>query len=110
MLGARLDLRAVFEHAAILALAGLLVAATVAAHLAARSSRVNRPAGLAATAQLGLPAGVATLGLQEHVITSAQGGAILIAALFTIGLCPAGIALLTRTSRRLPRLRHLRAR
>jgi Kef-type K+ transport system membrane component KefB len=97
-LGAKLDLRAVVEKPSILELSGLLVVANVAVHIVgALLTRQQLPAALAATAQLGLPAGVVTLGLQEHVISSAQGGAILIAALVTIGLCPAGIALLTRT-------------
>ena len=38
-----------------------------------------------------------TLGLQHHVLTAAQGGAILLAALITIGLCPVGIRLLARS-------------
>ena len=97
-LGAKLDLRAVVEKPSILELTALLVVANVAVHIVgALLTRQQLPAALAATAQLGLPAGVVTLGLQEHVISSAQGGAILIAALVTIGLCPAGIALLTRT-------------
>ena len=97
-LGAKLDIRAVVEKPSILELSVLLVVANVAVHIVgALLTRQQLPAALAATAQLGLPAGVVTLGLQEHVITSAQGGAVLIAALVTIGLCPAGIALLTRT-------------
>jgi hypothetical protein len=44
-----------------------------------------------------VPAGVVTLGLQHHVLSSGQSGAILLAALITIALCPAGIALLVRT-------------
>ena len=71
--------------------------ANVAVHLlAAAVTRQKLPAALVATAQLGLPAGVVTLGLQHHVISPAQGGAILLAALITIGLCPAGVALLAR--------------
>jgi Kef-type K+ transport system membrane component KefB len=97
-LGAKLDLRAVVEKPSILELTALLTVANVAVHVvAALVTRQRLPTALAATAQLGLPAGVVTLGLQQHVITSAQGGAILIAALITIGLCPAGIALLERT-------------
>lgn len=102
-LGAKLDLRAVVEKPSILELSALLVVANVAVHIVgALLTRQQLPAALAATAQLGLPAGVVTLGLQEHVISSAQGGAILIAALVTIGLCPAGIALLTRTKTAAP--------
>ena len=97
-LGARLDLRALFSHPSILELTALLTVANVAVHAAgAIATRQPLPAGLAATAQLGLPAGVVTLGLQQHVLNAGQGGAILLAALVTIALCPAGIALLVRT-------------
>lgn len=97
-LGARLDLRALFSHPSMLELTALLTVANVAVHAAgAIATRQPLPAGLAATAQLGLPAGVVTLGLQQHVLNAGQGGAILLAALVTIALCPAGIALLVRT-------------
>lgn len=97
-LGARLDLRALFSHPSMLELTALLTVANVAVHAAAAlATRQPLPAALAATAQLGLPAGVVTLGLQQHVLSASQGGAILLAALVTIALCPAGIALLVRT-------------
>jgi Kef-type K+ transport system membrane component KefB len=96
-LGAKLDLRAVAHKPSILELTALLTVANVTVHVvAAAVTRQRLPAALAATAQLGLPAGVVTLGLQHHVISAAQGGAILLAALITIGLCPAGVALLVR--------------
>jgi Kef-type K+ transport system membrane component KefB len=97
VLGAKLDLRAVVHKPSILELTSLLTVANVAVHvLAATVTRQRLPAALAATAQLGLPAGVVTLGLQHQIITPAQGGAILLAALITIGLCPVGVALLAR--------------
>jgi Kef-type K+ transport system membrane component KefB len=96
-LGAKLDLRALYSHPSTLELTGLLTVANVAVHaVGALVTRQPLPSGLAATAQLGLPAGAVTLGLQEHVLSSPQGGAILLAALITIGLCPLGIALLVR--------------
>ncbi len=97
VLGAKLDLRAVVQKPSILELTGLLVAANVVVHaFAAALTRQTPGAALAATAQLGLPAGVVTLGLAHHLISPAQGGAVLLAALVTIGLCPAGIELLVR--------------
>jgi hypothetical protein len=88
----------VFSHPSMLELTGLLTVANVAVHAAgALATRQPLPSALAATAQLGLPAGVVTLGLQQHVLSPGQGGAILLAALVTIALCPAGIALLVRT-------------
>jgi Kef-type K+ transport system membrane component KefB len=97
VLGAKLDLRAVAHHPSLLELTGLLTVANLAVHaLAAVVSRQALPSSVAATAQLGLPAGVVTLGLQHGVLNAGQGAAILLAALITIGLCPAGIALLAR--------------
>jgi hypothetical protein len=76
----------------------MLTVANVAVHaVGALATRQPLPAALAATAQLGLPAGIVTLGLQQHVLSASQGGAILLAALVTIALCPAGTALLVRT-------------
>jgi hypothetical protein len=53
-------------------------------------------AGLAATAQLGVPAGVAALGLEQHTLSPPQAAAIVVAALGTLAICPAGAALLRR--------------
>ncbi|MGD0715684.1 MAG: cation:proton antiporter [Gaiellaceae bacterium] len=95
ILGAKLDLRALVHHPSMLELTALLTVANVAVHAAgALASRQPFPSGLAATAQLGLPAGVVTLGLQQHTLSPGQSGAILLAALVTIGLCAGGIALL----------------
>ena len=97
VLGAKLDLRAVFEHSNTLALAALLLAGTVVIHLvSARATRQPAAAGLAATAQLGLPAGVATLGLQEHSLSPGRAGAVVLAALATVAVSAAGIPRLCR--------------
>jgi Kef-type K+ transport system membrane component KefB len=100
VLGARLDLRAVLDHPSYLVLAGLLVAANVVVHaIAALLSGQGPPAALAATAQLGVPAGVVAIGLAEGVITPGQGGAIILAALASIGLCTLGVGRLARGAR-----------
>jgi Kef-type K+ transport system membrane component KefB len=100
VLGARLDLRAVVRHSDTLALAALLLAATAALHLvSAWATHQTTAAALAATAQLGLPAGVATLGLQQHSLSPDRAGAIVLAALATIAVSSAGVALLARRRR-----------
>ena len=58
------------------------------------------PAALVATAQLGVPAAVVTLGLQENLLTAAQGAAIITAALVSLGVATLGTALLAREARR----------
>ena len=74
-----------------------LIVLTLVIHaLAAMATRQPRSAGLIATAQLGVPAAVVQIGLQEHVITPALGAAITVAALATFGLCALGTDLLAR--------------
>jgi Kef-type K+ transport system membrane component KefB len=100
VLGAKLDLRALVQHPSNLEIAALLLAANaVVKTVAARVTGQPLASGLAATAQLGLPAGVVTLGLQQHSIPSGVAAAILLAALGTIALCPFGVALLRKDAR-----------
>jgi Kef-type K+ transport system membrane component KefB len=97
VLGAQLDLRGLVEEPSMLALAAALVALNVAIHLAA-VALARRPlsAGLAATAQLGVPAAVASLGLSEHVLTAPIATAIVTAAVVSLGVCTAGVESLLR--------------
>src|SRR4029077_2176558 len=100
VLGARIDLRALGQHPILIALAALLVACNAAVHvLAALLTRQPLAAGLAATAQLGVPAAVVTLGLQRHILTVGEGSAIVAAALASLALTAAGVTLLSRRTR-----------
>ena len=93
VLGAKLDLRAVAVKPSLLGLTVLLLVANILVHeLGALFTGQPLAAGLAATAQLGVPAAVATLGLEFHTLTSPQAAAIVIAALGTLAICPLGIA------------------
>ena len=97
VLGARVDLRALAQHANLIALAALLVALNAAVHvLAALLTRQPLAAGLAATAQIGVPAAVVTLGLQRDILTAGEGSAIVAAALASLALTAAGVNLLGR--------------
>ena len=97
VLGARLDLRALGQHASLIALAAELVALNVVVHgLAALLTRQPLAAGLAATAQLGVPAAVVALGLERNILTSGEGSAIVAAALASLALTSAGASLLKR--------------
>lgn len=93
VLGSRLDLRALWQHPSNLGLLGALIAANVLLHLVAACA-THQPfaAGLAATAQMGVPAAVVALGLERHVISAGQGAAIMAAALLTIGFGSVGVA------------------
>lgn len=100
VLGARIDLRGVVKHPSLLALALALAAATALVHLlAARLTRQPAASGLLASAQLGVPSAIVALGLSEHVITSAQGAAIITAAMLSLALCAAGAALMASANR-----------
>ncbi len=97
VLGARLDLRALWHQPSLLVLAALLAALNAAVHvLAAVFTRQQLGAGLAATAQLGVPAAVVTLGLENHVLTAGEGSAIVTAALASLALTAAGVTMLAR--------------
>ncbi len=97
VLGAQLDLSGLLEDPSMLALAGMLVLLNVLLHLAAvvvtrRPLRV----GFAATAQLGVPAAVASLGLAEGVLSSTVATAIVAAAVISLGICTLGVESLLR--------------
>ncbi len=96
-LGARLDVRALATSSSDLALAGMLIVGVVFCHVVvARVLRMPLGSGLLATAQLGLPAGVVTLGLASHVLDAAQAAAIVLAALASLVVSSVGAALLAR--------------
>jgi Kef-type K+ transport system membrane component KefB len=100
VLGAKLDLRALVHRPSNIEIAALLLAANVAVHVvAARLTRQPLGAALAATAQLGLPAGAVTLGLQQGTLSPGVAAAILVAALGTVALAPAGVSLLRKDAR-----------
>jgi Kef-type K+ transport system membrane component KefB len=95
VLGAQLDLGGLFDHPSMLALAGSLAALNVVIHLAAvMLTRRPLAAGLAASAQLGVPAAIASLGLSEHVLSADAATAIIVAALVSLGVCTVGVELL----------------
>jgi Kef-type K+ transport system membrane component KefB len=97
VLGARIDVRAFVEHASLIELAALLIFFNVVIHIVgAAVSRQPLSAGLAATAQLGVPTAVVALGLQARVLSAGTGAAIMVAALASIGICTVGVVLLSR--------------
>jgi len=97
VLGARLDLAGLFSHPTMLALAAVLAVLNIVIHLIAVGiARRPLAAGLAASAQLGVPAAVASLGLSEHVLSSDAATAIIAAALASLGVCTLGVQRLVR--------------
>jgi Kef-type K+ transport system membrane component KefB len=103
VLGARLDLRSLGKHPSLLLLAAALVALNVLVHaLAALLTRQPPAAGLAATAQLGVPAAIVALGLEQHILTSGEASAIVAAALASLALTAVGVTRLGHEATAVP--------
>jgi Kef-type K+ transport system membrane component KefB len=102
LLGAELDLRALLASPSRLALAAALALAAVITHLAGAlaAGRQDRVAtGLAASAQLGMPAAAASLGLSSHLLSPADAAALVAAGCLTLVPATAGALLLARSGR-----------
>jgi Kef-type K+ transport system membrane component KefB len=91
VLGARIDLGALLGHPSLLGLVAVLVVANLATHVAA-SRLTGRPTaeGFLATAQLGLPAAIATLGLSTGTLDPGRAAAIVAAGLCSLPLAAIG--------------------
>ncbi|HVS43668.1 MAG TPA: cation:proton antiporter [Candidatus Dormibacteraeota bacterium] len=99
LLGAELDLRALFTSPSAIGLALALAAAAVLTHVIAALvvTRTRRVAtGLAASAQLGMPAAAASLGLSTHILSPAVAAALVAAGCLTLIPATVGSLLLAR--------------
>jgi Kef-type K+ transport system membrane component KefB len=99
LLGAELDLRALFASPSRIALALGLAAAAVITHVIAASLVTPTRAlatGLAASAQLGMPAAAASLGLSTHLLAPADAAALVAAGCLTLIPATVGSLLLAR--------------
>jgi Kef-type K+ transport system membrane component KefB len=97
LLGATLDLRALVTEPAAILLAVAMGAASVIVHLAGAlvAGREMRVAsGLVASAQLGLPAAAASLGLGEHVLSPGIAAALVAGGVLTLVPATIGAAML----------------
>ncbi len=94
-LGAQIDLGALLHSSKALMLAAVLAAVAIAAHIAAALVwRLPVAMGLVASAQLGVPAAVVSIGLATEQLTAAQGAAVMAALLVSLAACAVGGALL----------------
>jgi Kef-type K+ transport system membrane component KefB len=90
-LGARLDLSAfVHEPRTVVLGAALLVGSTIIHVVVAAVWRLPVATGLLATAQLGVPAAVTSVGLAVHVLGVGQASAIMAAAIGSLIVCAIG--------------------
>jgi Kef-type K+ transport system membrane component KefB len=91
LLGARINVRQLFHSPRAMLLAILILAGAVVLHIAmSLALRLPVWSGLLATAQMGVPAAIASLGLAAHWLTGAQAAAVLAAALGSLGVAAAG--------------------
>jgi Kef-type K+ transport system membrane component KefB len=97
VLGASLDIRSLVQSSKELELAGVLIVGIAVVHIAA-GTLVRAPVwtSLLVSAQLGVPVAIVKLGLADGVLRSGEGGAIIVAALVSLGLCAAGAAIAKR--------------
>ena len=96
-LGTQIDLGALLDSPRALALSGALAGVSIAIHvIVATGWRLPVGMGLLASAQLGVPAAVVSIGLASKQLTAAQGAAVMAALLVTLGACAAGRAMLGR--------------
>ena len=103
-LGARLEFGALLGSGkALLLLAGLVVASTTVHVLVAIVLRRPVAVGLLATAALGVPSAVVSIGLAQGVLDAGQAAAIVSAVLATIAVSAAGGSHLSRYAGKAPR-------
>jgi hypothetical protein len=86
----------------LLLLAGLVVATTAVHVLVAVVLRRPVAVGLLATAALGVPSAVVSIGLAQGVLDAGQAAAIVGAVLATVAVSTAGGAVLNRRAGRAP--------
>jgi Kef-type K+ transport system membrane component KefB len=101
-LGASIDLRALVDHPRLVLLAVGLLAGTLLIHAAARLVGQPLPLALLACAQLGVPVAAVTLGTETGTLVPGEGGAILAAALVTVGVASAAGAMASRRQAKVP--------
>jgi Kef-type K+ transport system membrane component KefB len=95
LLGAQLDLRALASDPKAITFAMALAVGAVLVHMAASfitSSSQRVATGLAASAQLGLPAAAASLAITSHVLSPAQAAALVAAGCLTLAPAAFGAA------------------
>jgi Kef-type K+ transport system membrane component KefB len=99
LLGAQLNLRALVTDPSRIVLAFALAGAAVVAHVIAaevRGSEHRLATGMEASAQLGLPAAAASLGLQSWLLSAGEGAALVAAGCLTLIPATIGALLLAR--------------
>lgn len=107
ILGATIQVDRLFDDAGNVALMLILLAGTGVVHVvAAMVLRLGWTSGLVASAQLGVPSAVVSLGLANRTLRPGEGAAIMAAAVGTVGLSAIGAIRLRAEQRRARRGRN----
>jgi Kef-type K+ transport system membrane component KefB len=94
VLGASLNVRALVQTPKELELAAGLIVGMAAVHiLAGFAIRAPVWTSMIVTAQLGVPAAVAKLGLAQGVLSAGEAAAVVVGALVSLGICAVGTAI-----------------
>ncbi len=97
VLGASLNVRALVQSSKELELTAVLILGIGVVHvLAGKLIRAPLWTSLVVSAQLGVPVAIVKLGLADGVLRVGEGGAIIVAALASLGFCAFGAALAQR--------------
>jgi Kef-type K+ transport system membrane component KefB len=92
-LGTQIDLGALFDSPRALLLGATLSGLAVAIHIVSGAVwHLPLSMGLMASAQLGVPASVVSIGLATKQLTAAQGAAVMASLLVTLAACAVGAA------------------
>ncbi|MFM2071913.1 MAG: hypothetical protein RLZZ623_2176, partial [Actinomycetota bacterium] len=90
-LGTQLELGALFRSPRSIGLAGVIAGVAIVIHVvSAVVWRLPIGFGLVASAQLGVPAAVVSIGLSTRQLSPAQGSAVMAAVLVTLAACAVG--------------------
>lgn len=92
LLGASIDVTAVFGSPELLALAGLLGLGAILTHLVPMATGMRFDRAIVAAAQLGVPAAAVSIGLANGSLNSGQGAAIMLGALMTLAATAVTVA------------------
>jgi Kef-type K+ transport system membrane component KefB len=94
VLGARLDLAALFDAPDAMRLAAVIALSATAVHVVTAALwRLPVAVGMLATAQLGIPAAITSIGLAEGTLSPATAAAVMAGALAALAVASAGAAL-----------------
>ena len=103
ILGAKIDMRALFTSASNIELALLIAAGALIVHLVvAKLVRLPLSGGFMAASSMGLPASIVSTGLTSGTIRPGQAAAIVTAALISLTFASFGVSLFEKQNKKVP--------